>query len=47
MWTNNLQECKGQARVGGLGQSQGAEALVCSVLPMPATLKRAMLVGGI
>ena len=38
---------KWPSRMQGLGQGQGAEALAFLVLPLPATLTRAMLVGGI
>ena len=44
-WTSGLRECKGQARVGA-GWGQEAEALAFSVLPLPAALMCATLVGG-
>jgi hypothetical protein len=46
IWTSNLQECKGQVKVGA-GQGRGTEAPAFSVLPLSDTLTRAMLVGGI
>jgi hypothetical protein len=46
MWTSNLQECQGQARVG-IGQGRGTKALTFSVLPLPITLTRATLDMGI
>ena len=46
IWTSNLQECKGQARVR-VGESRGTEALAFSVLPLPAPLTRATLSRGI
>ena len=35
IWTSGLQECKAQAKVGGLGQGRGAKAPAFSVLPLP------------
>ena len=40
IWTNGLQECKGQPRVR-------AQTLVFLVLALPATLMSATLIGGI
>ena len=36
IWTSGLQECKGEAKVGVLGQGRGAETLAFSMLPLPA-----------
>jgi hypothetical protein len=47
IWTSNLQECKGQARVEGIGQGWGPEALTFLMVPLLAVLTSATLVGGI